>query len=160
MRAYITAVANGDPSVDDIADRLYIIPVDFHDRLTLIFGRQPAEEFLKLLSMNIILTETIINAMKNGDQQAVNTNTLALYRNADALAGLLRGINPFWSDMQWRNLLYNFINMTLQQTTAFMSNKFKESIDIYDRLAAHSQLLGDYMANGIIQYLVVSRPAV
>lgn len=156
----MTEVTSGSPSVKDIADRLYIIPVDFHDRLTLIFGKQPAEEFLKLLSMHIILTEKIINAMKNGDQQEVNTNTVALYRNADDLASLLRRINPFWSNIQWRNLLYNFINMTLQQAVSFMSNEFKTAIDIYDRLASHSQLLGDYMANGIIQYLVVTKPVV
>jgi hypothetical protein len=158
MRSYISAVAAGYPNSGAIADRIYRIPVDFHDRFRLVFGNQPAQDFLTLLSMNVILTEAIVTAMKNGDAQMVNANTVALYKNADDLSGLLRQINPFWSDVQWRNLLYTYIGMTLQEAVALLSGDFARDIDVFDRLMSHSQLLGDYMANGIIQYLVVSKP--
>lgn len=158
MRSYIAAVAAGYANIDALSNRLYRIPVDFHDRLRLVFGRQPAEAFLNLISMHIILTETIINALRRGDEQAVNTNTVALYKNADEIASLLRQINPFWSEVQWRNLLYTFISMNLQEAIALMSGDYERDIDIYDRLISHTELIGEYMADGIIRYLVISQP--
>jgi len=158
MRSYIAAVAAQYPNTDAITERISEIPVAFHDRLELIFGKKAAEGFLNLLTNHTILTEKVIDALKNGDQNSVNMNTAALYKNADEIAKLLREINPFWSEVQWRNLLYTYISLNLQEAVAFLSNDFEEDIDIYDRLIAHSQLLGNYMADGIIRYLLVSRP--
>jgi len=158
IRQYISAVAAGYPNVYATQARLYRIPINFQDRLKMIFGAQSAEIFQNLLSMHIILTERIIEAIKGGDAETINTNTIALYKNADEMAAYLRQINPFWNETQWRNLLYSFIAMNLQEAVAFMSGDYVRDIDIYDRLIYHSQLLGDYMANGIIQYLVVAKP--
>jgi len=159
IRQYISAIAAGYPNVYATQDRLYRIPINFQDRLKMIFGPQSAEMFQTLLSMHIILTERIIEAIKSGDTAMVDTATVSLYKNADEISAFLRQINPFWNETQWRNLLYTLIAMNLQEAVSFMSGDYVRDIDIYDRLIYHSQLVGDYMANGVIQYLVVaSRP--
>lgn len=156
VRQYIAATAAGYPNLQATHNRLYRIPISFQDKLKMVFGAQSAEGFQNLLSMHIILTERIIAAIKDGDSEMVNTITAELYRNADQMASYLRQINPFWNEVQWRNPLYNFIAMNLQQAVSFMAGDYERDIDVYDRLIYYSLLLGEYMANGIIQYLIVA----
>jgi hypothetical protein len=142
-------------NTDAISERLFSAPVDFGQILALIFGEENSERFINLLSTHIIAMEALFNAQKNGDEQLVNDNAIRIYENADEIASFLLQINPFWNQAQWRNLLYNYIDMTFQQSIALLTRNFHQDIDVFDRISYHTVLMGDYMANGIIQYLAI-----
>ena len=146
------------PNTKAISDRLYQIPVQIGNLLQLVFGQQAAEHFINLLSTHIIQMETAIMAQKNGNVQAVNDSVNNLRQNASEIAVFLEQINPFWLPPQWENLLFNYINMTFEQSTATLSGDYVKDIQVFDRIQYQTQLIGDYMANGIIQYFTVKIP--
>ena len=154
-RSFLLSIATGLPNTKAVSDRLYEVPVQLGSLLQLIFGQQSAETFVNLLSTHIVQMETTMMAQKNGNNQAVSDSVKLLYQNADELATFLSQINPFWFQTQWQNLLYTYISMTFEQTTALLSGDYVKDIQVFDRIQFQTSLIGDYMANGIIQYLAV-----
>jgi hypothetical protein len=133
-RAYLLSLASGLPNTKAVSERLYEIPNQFGRILQLIFGQQSAERFINLLSTHIIQMEAAITAQKNGDSQALNDSAKLLYQNADEISNFLEEINPFWFKVQWRNLFYTYISMTLAESTALLSGDYSKAIDIFDRI--------------------------
>jgi hypothetical protein len=157
-RSFLLSIASGLPNTQAVSDRLYQIPVQIGNLIQLIFGQQSAEKFISLLSTHVIQMEAVIMAQKNGNVQAVNEGVTNLYQNATEIAEFLETINPFWLPPQWENLLFNYINMTFEESTALLSGDYDKDIQVFDRIQYQTQLIGDYMANGIIQYLTVKTP--
>lgn len=154
-RNYFVSVISGYGNADMVGARLYKIPVDFYNRLQMIFGIQQSEQFVQLLSTHIALIRNLSSATKNGDILLTNNTITQLYQNSSAIASYLEQINPFWNNVQWKNLLDQYVKMTIDELVALQSGDFANDIEIYDRITYYTLLLGDYMANGIIQYLIV-----
>jgi len=117
------------------------------------YSIQPAEEFLNLLSRYFVSVFTLVNALKNGDRPNVDASTVQMYKIADDMAVYFTKVNPFWNEVQWKNLLYTYDNLIIQEAVAFLSGDFEKDLDMHDRLEYHSLILGDYIAYGILQYL-------
>lgn len=159
-RTYILSTMSSYGNINEVGERLYTIPVQFQTQLKAIFGEEMAEKFQILLSQHVVLIMTLTNAVKNGDATAQNTAITQLYQNADEMATYLAEINPFWNKTQWTNLLYYYISLTTNDLVALASSDFSQDIQISDRITYHVLLMGEYMANGIIQYLQVVRGVV
>ena len=57
-------------------------------------------------------------ARKN--RPTVDEATVRLYQNADQLAAYLAQINPYWSEEEWKRLLYEYYeNIILQMVLVF-----------------------------------------
>jgi DNA uptake protein ComE-like DNA-binding protein len=123
--------------------------------LQLVFGQEPSAGFTNLLSRHIVTMEQVILAQKKGDAQAVNENTQLLYQINQEIANYLEKVNPFWVPPQWRNLLDYYVNLTLNESTAMLSGNYASDVQLFDRIQYQTLLIGDYMANGIIQYLSI-----
>jgi hypothetical protein len=158
-RSYIVSVASGFGNADAIAGRLYALPMKLIDKIQLIFGAPSMNMLLHLLQMQAMYMITLTDAMKAGDQANVDATTAQLYGNADSIAAYYAKINPFWETTQWRNLLYTYIAMTIEEILSLMTRNYEKDLDIADRLLYHALYMGDYMASGIIQYLSVTQKA-
>lgn len=159
-RESLISIASGFGDFEAVSNRLYSVPVNLGNLLRLIFGTQAAESVLNPLLIHLVTMLNIFRAQKEGNSQAVNENTMLLYQNADEIAKILSQMNPFWNETQWRNLLYNYIDLTLEQSTALLSGDFARAVDIYDRISNFTSIIGDYTANGVIQYLTVRGPQI
>lgn len=157
-RAFLLSLVSELPNTKAVSDRLYEIPIQLGSILQLIFGQQSAEKFIHLLSTHIIQMQTAISAQKNANQTALSDSVKLLYQNADEISAFLEQINPFWFKAQWQNLLYTYISMTLDESTALLSGDYTRDIQIFDRIQYQTLLIGDYMANGIVQFLEVQGP--
>ncbi|HWQ77976.1 MAG TPA: hypothetical protein VN381_04130 [Anaerovoracaceae bacterium] len=78
----------------------------------------------------------------------------ALYKSTDDIADFLARINPYWDISQWQNLLYQLNSMIITEMVAMLSEEYDRELDIRDRLLKHSLMMGDYMARGVMHYLV------
>ncbi len=154
-RSYFVSIISGFGNSNMVGERLYRIPVDFHERLQLVFGREVSEKFITLLSNHIILMMNLAISIKSGDNQQASALTSQLYQNINEFAAYFNTINPFWSDIQWKNLLDQYTRLTIEELVALASGNFEKDIDIYDRITYHTLFLGDYMAEGILQFIEV-----
>lgn len=80
----------------------------------------------------------------------MNAYTAQLYQTVDRLAKFLAQINLYYEEDQWRNLLFQAVNLAISETTSILSNDFQKEIEVSSSMADLSIMFGNYMARGII----------
>lgn len=162
-RAYMISRYAGLANAEDEFNRLYEIPLEFGNIFELVFGYENAQTFMQYLSRQIIMIRSLVEAQMAGDVNLANQLVQQLYSLADERAAFMASINPFWNSSQVRNLIYTFFQLTIESITTFLAGDYKREIDIYDRLLHHTDSMGDYLAQGILNYMTYhqqSAPAV
>jgi len=154
-RSFMQSIASGLPNTQVVSERLYQVPMQISTLLQLVFGQEASEGFTNLLSRQIVTLEQVIIAQKDGDAQAAKENTERLYQINQEIANYLGKLNPFWFPPQWLNLLDYYVSLSLNESTAMLSGNYESDVQLFDRIQYQTLLIGDYMANGIIQYLSI-----
>ena len=155
-REYLVAVFSGFGNAEAIANRLYSLPTQLHEKTQLIFGVPASEELTHLLSMHVAYVISLANALLIGDQAAADYSVRQLYQNADDIAALYAKINPFWSETEMRALFYNYNSLMIQDAIALASRDFEKDMDIFDRMLLSALLMGDYHAEGLLEYIMAT----
>ena len=153
ISTYIISIYAGFGSQEAVLQKLNRIPIEFGNILRLIFGEQDAEKYTSFLSDFIRLLVSFVTAQINGDSTTVNEVTMKLYQNADQIAVFLSQINPYWQESEWKNLLYQFIGITIEESTTLLNKEYINNIDAYDKMLAQTSILGDYYSQGLLNYL-------
>lgn len=156
-RIYFAATYSGFGNAEAVARKLYSLPGRFQEKAELIFGAPLSEEFLNLLSLHVNYIQGLANAMATGNLDAANYYTQLLYQNADGIASHYSKMNPFWDEMQWKTLLYNYINLIIQDAVALGSGDFDKELDIFERMLLAALAMGDYQADGLYQYMTTGK---
>lgn len=156
-RLYFASVFSGYGTAEAVANKLYSLPYIFQAKAELIIGTPLSEEFMTLLSMHVSYIQYLAEALKTGNQDAANYGTQQLYKNAEALAAQYAKMNPFWDEMQWKTLLYNYVNLLIQDALALASRDFEKEMDIFDRMLLSALKMGDYLAEGLYEFLTVTK---
>jgi len=152
-RAYLVSRFIGGSFYEEVFSKLFSIPQNFGQLFQLVLGVDIADQYVKLLSEHIILLRDYIEAQISGDENMANEKYRSLYQNADERAKFLASHNPFWTEMEWRNLFYTYLNRTIEEITSFLTGDYKTNISIFDRILAHADNLGDYFMTGIYSYM-------
>ncbi len=156
-RIYFASIYSGFGNAEAVAKKLYSLPNRFQEKAELIFGAPLSEEFLNLLSLHVTYIQGLANALAGGNQDAANYFTQLLYKNADAIASQFAKMNPFWDEMQWKTLLYNYVNLVIQDAVALGSHDFEKELDIFERMLLAALAMGDYQADGFYQYMTAGK---
>jgi hypothetical protein len=155
-RAYMVSVFSGYGNSEAIAKRIYEIPLKFKAKAELVFGLSLGEELVELLSLHTVHLQSLVNALLFGDQAAVNYSIEKLFQNGDDIAEYYAKINPFWDADKWKTLLRNYNRTLVEEAFALKAGEFENELEIFDRLLFIALQMGDYLADGLIQYLTVS----
>lgn len=159
-REYFVAVFSGYGNADAIANRLYQLPAIFKGKYELVFGTPLSEEFLNLLFFHVASIQSLANALIIGDQAAADYSTRQLYKNAEDIAAHYGKINPFWDEAQWKTLLSNYVRMLIEDAVILGTRDFERDLDIFDRMLLSALLMGDYLADGFVQYITATKGGV
>ncbi|HVI42798.1 MAG TPA: hypothetical protein VM577_19500, partial [Anaerovoracaceae bacterium] len=76
-----------------------------------------------------------------------------LYQNVEERAAFLEAINPYWSAAESRNFFGTYIQYVIEGANALSSGDYTKDIEIYDRLTAHTNKMGDVFAQGLYDYI-------
>lgn len=156
-RIYFASTFSGFGNAEAVARKLYSLPNRFQEKAELIFGAPLSEEFLNLLSLHVLYIQGLANALATGNQDVANYYTQLLYKNADGIALHFSKMNPFWDEMQWKTLLYNYINLFIQDAVALGSRDFDKELDIFERMLLAALAMGDYQADGFYQFMTTGK---
>lgn len=149
LRAYMISLFAGIGDLDAVSQRLYRIPLEYGYMLNVFYGDQVTEQFIALISNYIVIMESLFTAQKNNDINAANNLTQQLYQNVNNTAAFLSSINPFWTESEWKSILTSFTSMNIEQATALLTKDYVGYINIYDRIIALTNIIGDYFAEGL-----------
>lgn len=119
-RSYLIAKSANLEISDDIFNRLYKIPQEFANTISLVFGDEIAERFLHYLSIQVGLIKELIDAQLAGDANLVNEKFNQLYTNSNERAKFMASVNPFWDETIIKNNIYTYIQYTIQDTSVMV----------------------------------------
>jgi len=155
FRAYL-ANAKAGIDIQPINEKLYRTNLEYGNVLRVFFGDRITDDYLDHLNRYIEDYQAMFAALMGGDQKAVEEYSRKLYQNIDERAVALAQVNPFWQESEWKNLLYPFTDLLLQEASAIASGDCIKDVSTFDRLLTQSTLIGDYFSEGLINYLTYS----
>lgn len=150
-RSTIVSLVFGLPDTEFVVARLLRNPVDFENALRPFYGERIAAEFRELLREHLVIAAEIVKAAKAGDNEAAAEAERRWYANADAIAALLGRINPYWSEEQWRIMLYQHLALVKAEAVDMLTGKYEAAVAVYDQIELQSLGMADVMAEGIIK---------
>jgi len=152
-RAYIISRYFGVGTSEELFGRLYLESLDIGNMLQIIFGRTYSDEYSQMVSEFPIALRDLISAQTEGDIDAMNQNVERLYRNVAERAVYLEDLNPYWSEAGYIDLFNTYTQLTLEEANAIATGDYGKDIEIFDRLTAHSNKMGDTFAQGLYDYI-------
>lgn len=150
-RFFIVSTAFNLPDLQFVTNRLLQNPVDFAKALMPYYGEQTAMRFQQLLTEHLAIAGQLVNAAKAGNTAEADRQRKLWYANAEEIARFLASINPYWSEREWRDLLFDHLRMTENEAVLILTGRYEESIKEYDVIQAEALRIADVMAYGIIR---------
>ncbi len=150
-RSTITSLVFGLPDEEFVIARLLRNPVDFEHALKPYYGTRIAARFRDLLTEHLVVAADLVRAAKAGDNIVAAEAERRWYANADAIAALLGSINPYWSEQQWRMMLYQHLALVKAEAVEMLAGRYEASIAVYDQIEIQALGMADIMAAGIIK---------
>lgn len=142
-----------DELLEQIKDKLFRIVAEFEGNIRTFFGDKAANDHLNLFSEYIMLMISLIDAIVEGNSSDADEIVRQIYQIAGKRVELLTEINPYWDQNTLENYIYTFNDMTIKQILAFTSKQHENSIRIYERTLSYSTDFGNFIAQGIENYL-------
>lgn len=153
QRSLVNVIASNLKSIEAVTRKIHTLPELFYNSIRPYMGEQMAQEYQNLFFQHILIFTNIIYGLKTGDRQEVDKNVAAWYENADAFSEFMARNNLYWNREQWRMLMYQYLELTLRETVALLSEDYETGISTYDRLQELSQIIADYISRGLMQNL-------
>lgn len=150
-RSFLVSAVNDLKDLDAVTQRLLRNPADFADALRPIYGRQNAAKFESLLTDHLKFAAALVNAVKAGNSAEADAQRKKWYENADDIAAFLSGINPYWNEAIWRELLYDHLRMIENEVGLLLTGQYDKSIELFDEIQREAMEMADYMVYGILK---------
>lgn len=156
LKLYLVSLYCGLGDSDEISKRLFKIPMEYGNTFKVFFGDKPTEQLINLLTQYIASLQSLFVAQINNDVNAVNNYAQQVYQIANSVATFLAGINPYWTQNEWAYLFNSFTNMQIKLAITLLTKEYKKGIDIFDRILTLTTIMGDYLSQGLINYLILN----
>jgi hypothetical protein len=150
MRNLFHSFFENRPQTAIIARVFQQLPLDFFNEFSRHFGPEASQQFLNIFTRLITVNWQMVNAYKENDQAAIDESIVQWYRVADEMAAFLAGVNPYWDEIQIRNMLYEYIQYKIQEIMAFLSGDYEMEMQIFDELKDKVIRISANLAAGII----------
>ena len=149
-RSLILSTVNDTGNKTAVINHLYSIPTEFYRAFRIFYGAAISQQILNLLTNFITAQWRLIHALHEGNQQLVDELTITLYQTADQFAEYIAPLNVYWDVNHWKSLLYQYIRLVIDEMVAMMAGDHDKEIEIHRRLDDVAEIIGSYMARGII----------
>jgi hypothetical protein len=150
MRAAITGWIFQNPNFNAIAQNLMSIPKDFGDALQVFYGPEVASHFSNLLTNFISNIFTILEGYSTNNQELINQSVQKWYSDANELSKYLDSVNIFWTEPQWENLLYQYIQSNFAMITSLYTGDYDREQEGFNTTFNLAIIMGNFMAQGLI----------
>lgn len=156
LRAYIASKHGGLGDIEAIWEKINELILKAANIFSLVFGDQVANQYLSLLTNYFNVLSSLIDTQVSGDTNAESEYTKQLYEISDQIAAFLSETNPYWVEDQWKKLIYQFNQRTIEESRTFKSKEFRRNVNIFDSILNLTSEIGDYFSQGILNYLTFS----
>lgn len=153
IRAYINSRFLGIGTADELFGRLYTEALDQSGMFKIHFGREIADQYAQLLGQSVILLRDYISAQIDGNEEAVTQNYEQLTQNISERASFLAAMNPYWDELEYRELLRTFMEYILEIIDIYLTQDYDRDFLVYDQLREQIFYMGYVFAEGLFNYV-------
>lgn len=150
-RLFVISNVAGLGDLDATTKRLLRNPADFAEELRRFYGAEKADRFRVLLTGHLTIAAELVDAAKAGNQTAAEEIRGRWYQNAENIAVFLASINPYWSRIKWRDMLFMHLKLLENEVGYRISGQYTLDVANYDRIESQALEMADVMAAGIIK---------
>ena len=150
-RAVITDSAANLPSLDYSAAKLLSTPKELGRIFSMYYPTETANKIERLITEHLAIGGDLIKAVVGKDQKAASEANARWYKNADEIAAYMGSINPFYSERDVKNMMYDHLRMVKEELALQLSGKYEQSIEKFDEIMDQGELMADYYVNGIMR---------
>ncbi len=150
-RLVILSMAFGLPDTQVVTNRLLRNPKDFEAALRPLYGEEKAAKFANLFTSHLTIAAELVKAAKANNSAAAADAEKRWYANADQIAAFLASINPHWSEQEWRKMLYDHLAMTKKEAVDILTQKYTDSVNVFESIEQQALTMADYMTQGIVR---------
>ena len=145
----LSAVFNS-PDLAATSARLLKNPYDMGAVMQVFYGEAVAAQFTKLIHDHLQIAINLVAAAKAGNTIQAAQIEKQWYANADEIAHFLAGINPYWQEAAFRDMLHQHLALTKAEAVATLSGDYQKSVNLYDQIEPQALGMADAISNGII----------
>jgi LysM repeat protein len=155
-RMFLMSSIFGLPDADAVTNRLLQNPKNFALVLQDFYDEDDISTFIDLFTEHFTIAAELVTAAKAGDNAAATDAERRWYANADNIAELFESINPYWSEHEWKQLLYDHLAMTKNEAVYMLTQRYEDSIRIFDDIEQEAMEMADTMTQGILKQFSIS----
>lgn len=144
----IMALANNDPDTEAITNRLLKNADDFGHLFESFYDKNTSKQFSNLIRDHLTIVADLVLAAKKEDVNSVKMIDDKWHKNADDISKFMHSINPYFNESEIRNMFYNHLTLTKNEAVAILSNKYDETIKIFDEIEIQALMMSDMFLEG------------
>lgn len=163
-RQYIVAFAGDTPDAGTAAARLLKNQEHLGNAIVPFYGQAAGTALTDLLKQHILIAVDLLAAAKAGDDARFQQEDQKWSRNAEEIAALLSGANPYWPKADVLDLLNVHLKLTKAEAVARLTAQWDDDVAAFDDIFTEILTVSDTLAGGIIrqfpaQFEVAPAPA-
>lgn len=137
------------PDLEFSTAKLLKNPSDLAEVFGSVYEHEKANRIKSLFYDHLAIAAEIVKAAKEGKNfQELERKW---YDNADEIAKFLNSINPYWLELEWRVMLHEHLQLTMQEAVYYLQKDYHNGVLIFDRIEAQALQMADMMTDGIIK---------
>jgi hypothetical protein len=110
----------------------------------LFYGEDVVNNFVNLFTQHLAIAAELVKAAAADAEKRG-------YANADQIAKFFASINPYWSEQEWKRMLYDHLAMTKNEAVYMLNKQYADSINIFDKIEQEALNMADTMTQGIVK---------
>lgn len=151
MRNHLLSVLENLPGQNATETELYLNqPAAIHDELRKYFDDEMAHQYLNVVSKFTAGNWNLTNAYKYKDKTAIDIAISQWYQTADELATFYAKYFQNIDISHWKQLVYEYLNLKIQQINALANGNYDLEVDLYNQIEDRAIEIGNHIATSII----------
>ena len=150
-RSYIISAIAALKDQNDVLERLLRNQDEIGNSIKPFYGEEAGNKLAALLREHIELAGKVLAAAKTNNKSELDKYNKLWYENADKIAAFLSKANPYYSEKELKNMLYQHLKYVTDQVVARLNKNWKADIEAYDKGEEHMIHFADLLAEGIIK---------
>jgi phage terminase Nu1 subunit (DNA packaging protein) len=98
---------------------------------------------------HLTIAADLVNAAKKGDNNSVMIIDNKWHKNADEIARFLNSINPYFNEINVRNMLYEHLALTKDEAISLLTKKYENAIRLFDEIEIQALMMSDMFLEGL-----------
>lgn len=149
-RMLIISIIDNLSDLNAVSMRLLRIAKDIAGLYRNYYGSASAINIERTITNHLSITSNFIKAIKDNDTNTMNEENNRWFANADELANLLSGINPFYSFEEMQTMFHNQLELLKQQVNMRMEGNHTDELSVYDNVEKQALIVADMLTNGMV----------